>query len=361
VRLRRALSGAAITTLAVAAGLLLTEVALRVFHLAPTGGVFTVNARQFEEVPGMFAPGQDVMVLTKRPLPHRVRINALGYRGPEITVTKPAGEFRILYVGDSGTFGDFVANEETLPAQLEARLAGQCTGVRVINAGLGGSTITEQAPIIMRSLALSPDLVILMFSENDIDDLTGGTMWDQLAANREAKSRFPLSLFYDRVRNTALWNLALTVRGVKRVRDVVRENQPPASEPTPVAPSPSPSTAPPLRTQHRDEYAARLAALHQELTARGIPMILTAYPSHLSVYRRWDLDQLDWVQGVAQREGLPYIDLLEPLRATGQGDTTLYLLPYDGHASARGYAVTSEVIASHLMHHAPLSERNCRR
>ncbi len=214
----------------------------------------------------------------------------------------------------------------------------------------------------MRSLALHPDLVILMFSENDIDDLTGGTMWDQLAANRKAKSRFPFSLFYDRVRNTALWNLALTVRGVKRVREVVRENQAPAPSPQPsVAPPPPPSSAPPLRIKHREEYAARLAALHQELAARRIPLILTAYPSHLSVYRRWDLDQLDWVQGIAERKGLPYIDLLEPLRATGQGDTTLYLLPHDGHASARGYAVTSLVIANHVLHQAPLSERHCRR
>jgi lysophospholipase L1-like esterase len=332
----------ALTAVAVTAGLGLTEIVLRVLHLAPTGGVFTVNARQFELVPGVFAPGQDVMVLTKRELPHRVRINALGYRGADIALAKPAGEFRILYVGDSGAFGDFVNDEETLPAQLETRLASSCRGVHVINAGLGGSTITEETPIVRRSLALLPDLVMLMFSENDIDDLTGVAMWDQLAANRAAKSRFPLSLLYERLRNSALWNLALKVRGVKRVHEVVRENQAPI-------PASSPESPTPLRVHKREEYAARLAALHHELAARGIPLILTAYPSRLSVYRRWDSDQLDWIRATAEREGLPYYDLLEPLRATGEGDTTLYLVPFDGHASARGYSVTSQVIANSLL------------
>jgi lysophospholipase L1-like esterase len=291
----------------------------------------------------MFAPGQDVMVRTKRELPHRVRINALGYRGAEITLAKPAGEFRILYVGDSGAFGDFVNDDETLPAQLEARLASSCVGVHVINAGLGGSTITEETAIVRRSLALLPDLVILMFSENDIDDLTGVSMWDQLAANRATKSRFPFSLLYARLRNTALWNLLLKVKGVARVREVVGANQSPASGGQ-LAPD-----LPDLRTRHRKEYAALLASLHHELTSRGIPLVLTAYPSRLSVYRRWDSDQLDWIRRVAEREALPYYDLLEPLRATGEGDTKLYLVPFDGHASARGYTITSQVIATRLL------------
>ena len=38
-------------------------------------------------------------------------------------------------------------------------------------------------------------------------------MWEQLRINRELKSRFPMSLVYGPLHNTALWNLALAVRG----------------------------------------------------------------------------------------------------------------------------------------------------
>src|SRR5688572_21377295 len=37
--------------------------------------------------------------------PFRVEVNRLGFRGPEITVPKPAGTFRIFAVGESTTFG----------------------------------------------------------------------------------------------------------------------------------------------------------------------------------------------------------------------------------------------------------------
>ena len=56
--------------------------------------------------------------------------------------------------------------------------------MRVINAGLGGSTIPDQARLIERSVVLAPDLVVVVFSENDLTDLTGPTMWELLAENR---------------------------------------------------------------------------------------------------------------------------------------------------------------------------------
>ena len=104
---------------------------------------------------------------------------------------KPDSELRVLIVGDSFVFGDFVEDEETLPAQLEAKLRARCSDVRVINSGLGGSTITEHVELLYRSLELDPDVVILLFSENDVHDLVGTPMWKQLAQNRAVKSRFP--------------------------------------------------------------------------------------------------------------------------------------------------------------------------
>ena len=51
----------------------------------------------------------------------RVRTNDLGLRGPAVPA-REVGELRILVLGDSITFGDYVDEHETYPAELERRL-----------------------------------------------------------------------------------------------------------------------------------------------------------------------------------------------------------------------------------------------
>jgi len=104
--------------------LLLLEIVLRVASLAPSRGLHSVNENTFEEIPGIWVPLQDFVWKELPALPYHVRVNSLGYRGSEIPLEKPADELRIFVAGDSYTFGSFVDNDETLPAQLESSLAG---------------------------------------------------------------------------------------------------------------------------------------------------------------------------------------------------------------------------------------------
>jgi len=199
-------------------GLVVAEGLLRALEAAPTDGVTTVTEKEFWSVPGILSPGQRVIDRRDPRLPHRVTTNSLGYRGREIAALKEPGELRILFTGDSFVYGDFVNDDQTLPAQLERRLNARCANVRVVNAGLGDATITEEAALIDRGLRLSPDLVILMFGENDVGDLNRVSTWDRLATNRRAKSQFPLGTFYPLLRRTALWNFALSIRATKQAR-----------------------------------------------------------------------------------------------------------------------------------------------
>src|SRR5213594_1062766 len=109
----------------------LTELVLRIFVLAPVNGVATVTERQYQRVPGLFAPNQRLIDRRQRALPHEVSIDSLGYRGPDIARQKMPGEVRVLLVGDSFIYGDFVNDVQTLPAQLERRLRSSCGDVRV--------------------------------------------------------------------------------------------------------------------------------------------------------------------------------------------------------------------------------------
>ena len=77
------------------------------------------NLEIYEPDPKLYwklKPNQDCF--TK--VDHRpVHINALGTRGPEFQMEKPAGTFRILSLGDSRTFGWGLADEETYSRRLE--------------------------------------------------------------------------------------------------------------------------------------------------------------------------------------------------------------------------------------------------
>jgi lysophospholipase L1-like esterase len=100
--------------------------------------------------------------------------NSLGLRGPEVPQPKPAGEFRILFVGDSVTFGYALTEEQTLPARVGERLRRQVPGrpIRCVNGGVSGYTTWQELDYLQsEGLSLMPDLVVLQMSLNDILDV----------------------------------------------------------------------------------------------------------------------------------------------------------------------------------------------
>lgn len=101
-----------------------------------------------------------------------VCINSDGLRDYEYSVGKPPGAFRVLFVGDSVTFGWGVELEETVPKHLEALLLNQTTTkVEVLNFGVpGANLISEIALVEEKGLKYKPDLVLFLFNENDFED-----------------------------------------------------------------------------------------------------------------------------------------------------------------------------------------------
>lgn len=336
---RRTMKALLVAGSSLAVTLVLVELVLRGFGLVPVAGGFTVSERDFERLPGIWEPGQNDIVTDNIELPYRFTSNALGYRGMAFEREKPAGQFRILYVGDSFTFGAHVDDEHTLPAQLHDLLADVCSNTLVINAGLGGSTLTEHRGIIERSLAVAPDLVILQFSENDVADLRGQSMWDQLRENREAKSRFPVNIVYGLTRRTALWGLVLRVRAIARIRAAADE---PPRAPTQV------ESGSGRYAGLREEYTTHLEDIASLLEAEGIPLVFVAYPVHLTLYGIEDDEQMNWVTSLAATVTGTVIDLRESLAESGLPEEELFLLPHDGHPSPRGYEVASVQVADRL-------------
>jgi lysophospholipase L1-like esterase len=130
-------------------------------------------------------PGQDCFTKVDR---KPVHINAQGTRGPEFTVAKPAGTFRVLSLGDSRTFGWGLTDEETYSRRLETllnALPAKTKRVEVINAGVNAWSFSQMA-VYLREFGLryQPDVVVLgeanlwtQFSEKNSPEFVRKFLW----------------------------------------------------------------------------------------------------------------------------------------------------------------------------------------
>jgi len=98
-----------------------------------------------------------------------ININSVGFRGEEVALDPTPGVPRILMLGDSITWGDYVRDEETYVRQAARTLeAGLGYRVEAINAGVGDTGSQEQIDILEESgLRVKPDIVVLGFYLND--------------------------------------------------------------------------------------------------------------------------------------------------------------------------------------------------
>jgi lysophospholipase L1-like esterase len=98
----------------------------------------------------------------------QVDINSLGYRGEPVLPESDA-PYRVISLGDSITFGNFLSVSDTYSYQLQTLLQKSIPGAEVINLGVGGyDTVQEVALFEARGAAYHPDLIVLGFCLNDI-------------------------------------------------------------------------------------------------------------------------------------------------------------------------------------------------
>jgi len=100
------------------------------------------------------------------------QFNSKGIRGPEYSYFKPAGEYRILILGDSFAMGYGVNFDDLFSEILKRKLNNNrkdcAKSFQIINTGVGGwCTGTELLFFDDEGKKYKPDLTIVMFFEND--------------------------------------------------------------------------------------------------------------------------------------------------------------------------------------------------
>jgi lysophospholipase L1-like esterase len=99
-------------------------------------------------------------------MPYRVTTNSVGLRMSE-ELSVPKKKQRILFLGDSFTFGPYLKNSDTFPGLLSHKFPDK----EFLNAGVAGYNIEDEKGLfIERAKYTESDLIILQVLDNDISD-----------------------------------------------------------------------------------------------------------------------------------------------------------------------------------------------
>lgn len=336
-RLARALSRRPVVSgLLVLTGLL--PIALVDFALRPFVSPKTTIFMQDERLGWRMRPGADGEWGGVR-----VRVNERGLRGPALSPERAEGTRRLLFLGDSVTFGFGVERDEDVFPFRVGRDLERALGVtvEVVDAGVGGwSPWQELLWLQHEGVDYQPDLLVLGFVLNDVTEKLalvryGGTEsgW-QLA--RTARSRLDRWLSMSALatwlrEGAAVLRFGSDVRlGAQAVEtaDVRRLVLEPESFPQA------------WRLTLHD--VARIGELAR---ARGVPCLLVIFPYRFQLAdpTRTRAPQ-QRLLAFARTSDLASLDLLPLLAAEGDG---AFLDP--SHLSVAGHALAAEAIARRIL------------
>lgn len=281
-----------------------------------------------------------------------------GFRSARLS--PPGTETAIALVGDSFTFGQCVADEETIPGNLAARYPG------VRNLGVSGSGPLHQLAVLREyGPIFRPDLVLWVFYEgNDWGDLYEESQWPALTAYLSDDHRQGVA---ERQTEVDEW-LADALNEVYDA-EVSAEDR---GGPSTVAPAGGAGVS--LRTVLTLARLRGLLNFGIELPTDDplgtLPDVLEAGVRtarawggevvlvYLPEYRRYRPlgDQLvtgkDAFLTLEDSLGLEVIDLAEVFSSTVEDPTTLWAHPR-GHLNARGYDVAADAIARRIEARVP--------
>jgi len=248
-----------------------------------------------------------------------VQLNELGLRERPIG-PKAAGEYRVLFLGDSITFGNGVKDDEPFARGVEPLLAAKLRRpVRTINAGVGSyNTSQEDAYLARGGLQLEPDLVVLMYVQNDFFQHARPFF---PTAPSTAKS--PLKKLVQFLEGSWLFKLPVhLIVGREGKYDAV----------------------PPLDDPGLVESMNALRSIAKRCRERGIPLVV--------FFWRWQIEKVNvllvaQIEKVAAEEKFRFADIL-PWFA-GLDFRKIVNSAVDSHPNARGHEITAEGIVKYLV------------
>jgi lysophospholipase L1-like esterase len=289
-----------------------------------------------------------------------VEINAKGVRGPELPYEKPAGVRRVVWLGDSVTFGFRIEGfEKTFPFRVEPALEAT-TGVPIetVNGAVDGWSQWQQAGWLeSEGVRYAPDLVIVGFVLNDVTEKFGlqrfggsgeGFQLSQTATWMDEWFGRSAVLHFVRRIGARLRFGADTQGGAKR--EQLLDVQALAEHPE----------RPDVREAWRVTFE-ELTRLFDWCDEHGVAAALVVFPFtfQFDAPERLDAPQTLLREFAAARD-LPFFDLLAPLGAwldrENAAPDALFL--DEDHLTERGHAVVAELLGEFIAREQLLARRH---
>lgn len=325
--------------------LLLAEGAVRFFNLASAE---RVDQTAYRQVLGDLRPHQNLVSKEIPALAYGVRVNSQGFRGPELQPPAPAKE-RVLFLGDSITFGQYVEDTATLPAQTGVFLQklDPERSFEIINAGRCGYTINDELGYFNdKGFRLGAHWVVLTYTVGDIVERA----WN-LEARRDSLRRgdfrthpsllLPVEAFF---RRSALIYFLQEARWVW----TLNHGKLPGANPrvTFNADYESPPSADYQEALY--QYLSEVLALQERVERLGGRLLVVMFPSHALLRPGQSSPANAILKEKFSQLKIANIDVLETLKSHGT-EQSLFYVPVNKHPRPLAYRFAAEEIAKFLL------------
>ncbi len=272
--------------------------------------------------------------------PFPVHINSQGIRDNELRSDRG---LTILAIGDSFTFGIGVKAEETYAEVLEQTLRYRFPDLHteVINAGHGGATIDfESEYLYTRGVHFKPDIVILQFYRNDVEDYYLSQEY------KKAYQQIPIP-FKKALRRTALYNALMKMKLyvlAKRIGKKNRDLQSISDASEEFYDDRSGEHFAPMW----EKYLSRLTETAVFCKKRGISLVLVVIPDEFQVIHANLAPKPQVIlKDFARKNGVFFVDPLETLRTYYRSGKQAYI-EGDSHLNAAGQRIVADQIFTAL-------------
>lgn len=251
-----------------------------------------------------------------------IAINSLGFRDDEFPVGKPEGEFRLLAIGDSFTFGWGVPVDAAWPQVLETDLRRRWrAAVQVVNAGFAAGAATPDGYdrwFASEGHRFGPDIVLVGLCLNDLGEVP--------LLGYPIVPSVPVLGGWSRLLDAAWreWRQQRVRREPRDYGDAVR-----------AAPG------------WWNATQAGLRRLHADCAARGVRCLVVVFPMLSRLGADYPYASLHAMVGAfCTAAQIDHLDLLPELR--GRDADRLTVHPIDQHPNREAHAVFAGAIAREL-------------
>lgn len=254
-----------------------------------------------------------------------IETNSIGYRNPEIG-PRPADPHyrRILFLGDSITFQDFLNEPDTFVRLIEQQARAQGRHWETINSGVGAISLKTELAILEESgLALQPDVVVLDFYLNDFQESKGVTILRLPTVLQHSWFLYHLDNWLSHLAGSKAPGESAAVNLPQWQQQFEQQTQ--------FANGPFNANPQAFNSMVRDNFADYGAAwspqawnymrpLFAELKRLSLEhhfqLVIVGFPIYQQVYSEFATDYpQQQLQRVGAELGIPVLDLLPPLRA----------------------------------------------